>query len=72
MTTGFEKVAQRFLSIKKVGAASTALFLVPAVVFAATPRTFAELVYFFVNLINLVVPILTGIAVIIFFWGIFR
>jgi hypothetical protein len=38
----------------------------------ATPRTFAELVGFLICMMNSIVPILIGAALILFFWGIVR
>lgn len=39
---------------------------------ADTPRTFAELAGFLICVMNRIVPVLIGIALIIFFWGIIR
>lgn len=49
------------------------VFFVPALSYAAAPTTFKGLIDFLITtIINPVISILVGVAVIIFFWGIFK
>lgn len=44
------------------------ILLFPSLAFAA-PRTYADLINFFVGIIKLLVPIIGGLALLAFFWG---
>lgn len=43
--------------------------LVPAVSFAQAPRDFRGVVYLFLDLVTLLIPIVGAIALLVFFWG---
>lgn len=47
---------------------SSILFFVPTVVFAS-PRNFTDLIYFFIDLINIAISVVISLAVLGFFWG---
>lgn len=44
--------------------------IMPIFAFAATPRTLIDLIDFFVKILNALVPLLFGIALIGFLWGV--
>lgn len=46
------------------------LFIISPSVFAATkPTDFRTLVDLFINIINLLIPLIAGLSVLVFFWG---
>jgi purine-cytosine permease-like protein len=46
-----------------------AVMLTPFILHAATPRTFKEIIDRIVDLLLRLIPILIGIALLVFFWG---
>lgn len=46
------------------------IFTAPLITFAATtPRNFKELIYRFIEIIQLAIPIVAALALLFFFWG---
>lgn len=52
--------------------ASFSLLAAPFIVSAQTPGNFAELVDVFLELIGLLIPVVFGLAVLVFMWGLMK